>query len=231
MKTNIYQKLHKASSEAGGVVKGDKVPGMHFNPLQHDEVSKVAMKALLNNELYPICTYENDLKENFVMVYCNMKIFDITDPTSFVEINGCSAMGKLDKFGTGNGMSYAKKYAFLNALNLKTGLDNDDGKEAMPFESLMEIAQPAKIKKQISKPIKDVKTLADSWISQLQTAASVSKSQNNFENNLEPIRAEFKTELQAIQLDPIESMRVETIYSKLKSQIQTNQIKRTNNGR
>jgi hypothetical protein len=39
-------------------------------------------------------------------------------------------MGNLDKFGTGNGMSYAKKYAFLNALNLKTGLDNDDGYEA-----------------------------------------------------------------------------------------------------
>jgi|TARA_R110000796_G_scaffold10202_3_gene34105 hypothetical protein len=228
MKTNIYQKLHKASSEAGGVVKGNKVPGMHFNPLQHDEVSKVAMRALLNNELYPICTYENDLKENFVMVYCNMKIFDITDPTSFVEINGCSAMGKLDKFGTGNGMSYAKKYAFLNALNLKTGLDNDDGKDAVPFEAILEIAKDSVKPKAVKQ---DTKTLADSWISQLKTAASVSKSQNNFENNLEPIRAEYKSELQAIQLDPIESMRVETIYNKLKSQIQTNQIKRTNNGR
>jgi hypothetical protein len=228
MKTNIYQKLHKASSEAGGVVKGQKVPGMHFNPLQHDEVQKVAMKALLNNELYPICTYVNDLKENYVMVYCNMKIFDITDPTSFVEINGCSAMGKIDKFGTGNGMSYAKKYAFLNALNLKTGLDNDDGKDAIPFEAVMEIAKESVQPKAIKK---DVKTLADSWIGQLKTAASVSKSQNNFERNLEPIRAEYKTELQAIQLDPIESMRVETIYNKLKSQIQNNQIKRTNNGR
>ena len=54
MKTNIYQKLHKASSEAGGVVKGNKVPGMHFNPLQHDEVSKVAMRALLNLSLIHI---------------------------------------------------------------------------------------------------------------------------------------------------------------------------------
>ena len=51
MKTNIYQKLHKASCEAGGVVKGKKVPGMHFNPLQHDEVQKVAMQTLLNNYL------------------------------------------------------------------------------------------------------------------------------------------------------------------------------------
>ena len=135
MKLNIYQKLHKAACEAGGVAKGKKVPGMHFNPLQHDEVQKVAMEALLNNGLYPVCTYTNYVKESFIMVTCSMKIHDIEDPTSHIDIEGCSAMGNLDKFGTGNGMSYAKKYAFLNALNLKTGLDNDDGYKASPFSA------------------------------------------------------------------------------------------------
>ena len=134
MKTNIYQKLHKAACEAGGVTKGKKVPGMHFNPLQHDEVQKVAMESLLNNGLYPICNYTNEIKENFVMVTCTMRIHDVENPESYVDISGCSAMGNLDKFGTGNGMSYAKKYAFLNALNLKTGLDNDDGYKASPFK-------------------------------------------------------------------------------------------------
>ena len=136
MKLNIYQKLHKAACEAGGVAKGKKVPGMHFNPLQHDEVQKVAMEALLNNGLYPVCTYTNYVKETFIMVTCSMKIHDIEDPTSHIDIEGCSAMGNLDKFGTGNGMSYAKKYAFLNALNLKTGLDNDDGYKAKPFNNI-----------------------------------------------------------------------------------------------
>ena len=136
MKTNIYQKLHKAACEAGGVAKGKKVPGMHFNPLQHDEVQKVAMESLLNNGLYPICNYTNEIKENFVMVTCTMRIHDVENPESYVDINGCSAMGNLDKFGTGNGMSYAKKYAFLNALNLKTGLDNDDGYKAKPFNNI-----------------------------------------------------------------------------------------------
>jgi len=135
MKLNIYQKLHKAACEAGGVAKGKKVPGMHFNPLQHDEVQRVAMESLLNNGLYPICTYTNYVKETFIMVTCSMRIHDIEDPTSHVDIEGCSAMGNLDKFGTGNGMSYAKKYAFLNALNLKTGLDNDDGYKASPFST------------------------------------------------------------------------------------------------
>ena len=136
MKLNIYQKLHKAACEAGGVAKGKKVPGMHFNPLQHDEVQKVAMESLLNNGLYPVCTYTNYVKESFIMVTCSMKIHDIEDPTSHIDIEGCSAMGNLDKFGTGNGMSYAKKYAFLNALNLKTGLDNEDGYKAKPFNNI-----------------------------------------------------------------------------------------------
>jgi hypothetical protein len=134
MKQNIYQKLHKAACEASGVVKGKKVPGMHFNPLQHDEVQKVAMEALLSNGLYPVCTYSNELTDSYIMVTCFMKIHDIDNPTDYVEINGCSAMGNLDKFGTGNSMSYAKKYAFLNALNLKTGMDSEDGYEAKPFK-------------------------------------------------------------------------------------------------
>ena len=136
MKTNIYQKLHKAACEARGVVKGKKVPGMQFNPLLHDEVQKVAMEALLNNGLYPVCTYNNYVKETFIMVTCSMRIHDIENPESYVDIEGCSAMGNLDKFGTGNGMSYAKKYAYLNALHLKTGLDNEDGYNAKPFNNI-----------------------------------------------------------------------------------------------
>ena len=135
MQLNIYQKLHKAACEAGGVAKGKKVQGMHFNPLLHDEVQKVAMEALLNNGLYPVCTYENQMTDSFILVTCNMKIHDVEDPKQFIEVSGCSAMGNLDKFGTGNGMSYAKKYAYLNALHLKTGLDLEDGYNAKPFST------------------------------------------------------------------------------------------------
>ena len=136
MKTNIYQKLHTAACQASGVVKGKKVPGMQFNPLLHDSVQIVAMEALLNNGLYPVCNYTNTIHENFIVVTCSMRIHDIENPDSYVDVNGCSAMGNLDKFGTGNGMSYAKKYAYLNALHLKTGLDNEDGYNAKPFNNI-----------------------------------------------------------------------------------------------
>jgi hypothetical protein len=134
MKQNIYQKLHKACCEAGAVKKADKVAGMKFNPLLHDSVQTVAMEALLSNGLYPVCTYENQLTDSFIMTTCTMRIHDIEKPEDSITIAGTSALGNLDKFGSGNSMSYAKKYAFLNALNLKTGMDSEDGYETRPFK-------------------------------------------------------------------------------------------------
>jgi len=136
MKTNIYQKLHSACLQAGAVKKADKVKGMHFNPLLHDAVQEVATQALLDNNLYVTCNYLTEVmdKADAIMVVCTMKVHDIDDPTSFVIVDGCSAMGAMDKFGTGNAMSYSRKYAFLNLLNLKTGIKDEDGYQAKPFE-------------------------------------------------------------------------------------------------
>ena len=132
--TNIHKKLHNACNHASGVKKASKVKGMPFNPLLHDDVQRVAMAALLENGLYPTCNYITDVTDRFVIVTCTMRITDIDDPKSFIVIDGCTAMGGLDKYGTGQAMSYSKKYAFLNALNLKTGMDLEDGYNAKPFE-------------------------------------------------------------------------------------------------
>lgn len=132
--TNIHKKLHNACNHASGVRKASKVKGMPFNPLLHDDVQRVAMEALLKNNLYPTCNYITDVTDKFVVVTCTMRITDIDDPASFIVIDGCTAMGGLDKYGTGQAMSYSKKYAFLNALNLKTGMDLEDGYNAKPFE-------------------------------------------------------------------------------------------------
>jgi len=132
--TNIHKKLHNACNHASGVKKASKVKGMPFNPLLHDDVQRVAMSALLENGLYPTCNYITDVTDRFVIVTCTMKITDIDDPKNFIIVDGCTAMGGLDKYGTGQAMSYSRKYAFLNALNLKTGMDLEDGYNAKPFE-------------------------------------------------------------------------------------------------
>jgi hypothetical protein len=123
---NIYQKLKSASEEARMVKKTEKKGGMNFNPLEHDAVQGVAMEALIKNGLYPYCTYKDfDIQDMFVQTTCKMTIVDVDNPKSFIEIE-THAIAKTDKYGSGNCMSYARKYAFLNALNLKTGMKDDE---------------------------------------------------------------------------------------------------------
>ena len=153
-KKNIYQKLHSACLEAGSVKKAEKVKGMHFNPLMHDAVQETATQALLNNGLYATCNYLTEIvpDQKMVMVICTMKVHDVEDPTQFIIIDGCSAMGAIDKFGTGNAMSYSRKYAFLNLLNLKTGIKDEDGYEAKPFKqnSVEKSAEPTYMDKSVN---------------------------------------------------------------------------------
>ena len=127
---NIYEKLYNACNHASGVKKASKVKGMPFNPLLHDDVQRVAMAALLENGLYATCNYITDVTPKCVIVTCTMKITDIDDPKNFIIVDGCTAMGGLDKYGTGQAMSYSRKYAFLNALNLKTGMDLEEIQDA-----------------------------------------------------------------------------------------------------
>jgi hypothetical protein len=153
-KKNIYQKLHSACLEAGSVKKAEKVKGMHFNPLMHDAVQETATQALLNNGLYATCNYLTEIvpDQKMVMVICTMKVHDVDDPTQFIIVDGCSAMGAIDKFGTGNAMSYSRKYAFLNLLNLKTGIKDEDGYEAKPFKqnSVEKSAEPTYMDKSVN---------------------------------------------------------------------------------
>jgi hypothetical protein len=113
---------------------------MHFNPLLHDDVQATATQALLDNGLYATCNYLTEIVPNIkqVMVVCTMRVYDVDDPTQHILVDGCSAFGNLDKFGTGNAMSYSRKYAFLNLLNLKTGIKDEDGYDPKPFEDSAE---------------------------------------------------------------------------------------------
>ena len=227
---NIYQKLKSACEEAGYVKKGEKKAGMPFNPLQADDVKKVAMQSLLQNGLYPLCNYTTDIRENFVMINCDMKIVNVDKPNEFIEINGSSGFGKLDKYGTGNGMTYAQKYAFLSALNLKTGIKDEDGYEAEPFKKIVkdktfENGHKVNYPKDEPEEEKKVQTkqtteqMANEWIDILKNAAKDSKTLGQFENNLIPLRKEFLSELQTIWEDLIQQQRIEDSYISLQKQI------------
>jgi len=223
---NIYQKLKSACEEAGYVKKGEKKAGMPFNPLLADDVKKVAMESLLKNGLYPICNYTTEIKENFLMINCDMKIVNVDKPNEFIEINGSSGFGKLDKYGTGNGMTYAQKYAFLSALNLKTGIIDEDGYNAKPFTISKDKTfqnghkvnypkdEPEEEKKKWS-----LKDLADEWILILDKTAKHSVSVGKFEQNLNPLRKEYLSDLKQINSDLIQQARIDQHYISLQKQI------------
>jgi len=75
----------------------------------------------------------------------------------------------------------------------------------------------------------DVTKLANDWIAKLNEIAKDETSPHKFEKNYQIQVEQFESELKQIRLDPIEDLRVEKEYTKLKSQIQKQQGK--NNGR
>ena len=89
------------------------------------------------------------------------------------------------------------------------------------------IAEPKEENKPTKTVSKNITQLANDWIDQMQTVAKHSKSQLYFEKNLTPIKDKYKDDLLLIAADPIEQLRVDTEYNKLKSQIQS----RGTNGR
>ena len=226
----VLRKLHKACSEAELVAKGERVRGMHFNPLLADSVKAVAMKAFLNNKLYPVCNYETHIKDGFVMIICNLTIYDIENPDQFVEVRGSSGYGHCDKYGTGNGMTYSQKYAFLAALNLKTGIKDEDGyNNVEPL--IIETSKPTpklhiftnKPQKSYDKPF-NADEFVKEWIGIMTKTADNATTQNIFERNMQTFRQEYQTELQQISTDLMQQARIDEAENTLKINI-TNRSK------
>ena len=145
MKKNIFQKLADASKSADIVTKS-KAEGVVWNPLSHDSVSKVAMEALNKAGLYPVCTFgeptiTHGKGMDYATMICNMKLINVENPTEIIEV--CtSAHFSLNDHATGKGMSYARKYAFLNILNLETKEDLDKGHNVDTHETKKEVKDP-----------------------------------------------------------------------------------------
>jgi len=106
------------------------------------------------------------------------------------------------------------------------GFFGDEIATAEEMEQFLSKPKP-KAKQEVKTQTKTIVELANDWIGQMQTVAKHSKSQLYFEKNLTPIKDKYKDDLHLIATDPIEQLRVDTEYNKLKSQIQS----RGTNGR
>ena len=114
--------------QVGKVPRSPKKNGMHFNPIEHDAVTKVIRKALIDNKLLAVPKYLNQRTiENYFYTECNLTLINVENPREKLEVEGASAFAKIDKYATGNAISYATKYAYLKGFCLETGMDNEDG--------------------------------------------------------------------------------------------------------
>ena len=77
-----------------------------------------------------------------------------------------------------------------------------------------------KVIKNIPTPTKDTKIIANEWIAKLKEQAKHSVGVNKFEQGIQSLSNEYLDELKQIALDPLEELRVEQEYNKLKTQIQ-----------
>ncbi|MDA9626884.1 hypothetical protein N9S53_00275 [Candidatus Pelagibacter sp.] len=140
---------------------------------------------------------------------------------------------KSQSVSIGRGLSFAgfmgSEVATVEEMQefIRTDETFDDKKivKDKTFESGHKVNFP---KDEIIAPV-DVTKLANDWIAKLKEIAKDESSPHKFEKNYQIQVKQFESELKQIRLDPIEDLRVETEYAKLKSQIQNNQGK--NNGR
>jgi hypothetical protein len=105
------------------------------------------------------------------------------------------------------------------------------GDELATAEEMEQFLKPQKkeitkpINKPTAKPKANTKELADEWIEVLKKTATHSASVGKFEQNLNPLRQEYLSDLKQINSDLIQQQRIDQEYISLQKQITTNRTK------
>ena len=105
------------------------------------------------------------------------------------------------------------------------------GDELATAEEMEQFLKPQKkeitkpIVKPTAKPKANTKQLADEWIEVLKKTATHSASVGKFEQNLNPLRQEYLSDLKQINSDLIQQQRIDQEYISLQKQITTNRTK------
>jgi len=99
------------------------------------------------------------------------------------------------------------------------------GDELATAEEMEQFLKPQKkeitkpINKPTAKPKANTKELADEWIEVLKKTATHSASVGKFEQNLNPLRQEYLSDLKQINSDLIQQQRIDQEYISLQKQI------------
>ncbi len=87
-----------------------------------------------------------------------------------------------------------------------------------------EVAKAKPIVKLVPKAKVNIEELANDWIEVLKKTATHSSSVGKFEQNLNPLKQEYLSELQQIYTDLIQQQRIDSAYISLQKQINNRKI-------
>jgi hypothetical protein len=120
-------------------------------------------------------------------------------------------------------MTYSQKYAFLAALNLKTGIKDEDGyNNVEPL--IVETSKPTPKLHIFTNETVDNKTFnADEfvkeWIEKMTNQAQHSISPHIYEKGIMPLREKYAKELQKISTDLMLQAKIDETEAHLKKTI------------
>lgn len=156
---NIYEKIHQVMQDIQYLQKDGFVEtgnGKGYKAMTDEKVASTLRPALLKARLVilPVsmetARSDEDVTDNYGKTKKNRvtdcrvsyRIFDIDNPSDFVDVVSAGTGVDTQDKGIGKAMTYARKYMLLNTFLIPTGNDTDDISSDMYNEQLYGKAEP-----------------------------------------------------------------------------------------
>ena len=140
---NIYEKIHQVMTDIQYLQKDGFVEtgnGKGYKAMTDEKVASTLRPALLKARLVILPVYmettrsDEDVTDNYGKTKKNRitdcrvsyRIFDIDNPSDFVDVVSAGTGVDTQDKGIGKAMTYARKYMLLNTFLIPTGNDTDD---------------------------------------------------------------------------------------------------------
>lgn len=160
---NIYEKIHQVMQDIQYLQKDGFVEtgnGKGYKAMTDEKVASTLRPALLKARLVILPVemdtarsdedvtdkYGNTKKNRITDCSVKYRIFDIDNPSDFIDVVSAGTGVDTQDKGIGKAMTYARKYMLLNTFLIPTGNDTDDISSDMYDEKLYGKAeQPVEI--------------------------------------------------------------------------------------
>ena len=210
----LTERMTEYGSEMERLLFSLPLAGSAFKKIYYDDTMKRAVSKFV-------------AAEDLVVPYYVTNLYECERITHLVKMSENDVLKKqksgfyrdVDLLDTDEESDVQDKYNEIEGVS-KTSLGDDyqysilEMHVDLDLDEYTEQEEEKKIKPKLS-----IEQMANEWIEVLKKTATHSVSVGKFEQNLNPLRKEFLSELQTIYTDLIQQQRIETAYISLQKQI------------